>query len=179
MDTKKSIDWKREIPRITQPDGTVVYDCDIFGGDKVNFEKIDCLRISGNLAVGKYFSATSISVGEDAFIGEDASICNNIEAIGDVYLGDNCNVVDIIASGSIYAGNLIFCRDIYCNCNVSFGDDADACNVWALGDVSFGSYADVKCVVSDGNVSFKDNAYTGDVTGKGDISFGIGHSIVY
>lgn len=137
MDTKKSIDWKKEIPRITQPDGTVVYDCDIFGCDSVNFKAIECLRITGNLAVGDHFVSSDILLGESGFF-EESAYTGDVHANINVSFGDNANSGCINAGGSVSFGHCALVYVIDAGSDVSFGDDAEVGKIISKGSVSFG-----------------------------------------
>ena len=114
MDKKVIESWKKEIPRITQPDGTVLYDCDIFGGDNVDFEEIQPLRITGNLAVGNHFTSDDIYVGGSAFFGDYADIYYDIIVAKDLFFGNHCDIGDITVSETTCAGEDIMASSIDC-----------------------------------------------------------------
>ena len=184
MDTKKSIDWKKKIPRIIQPNGTVVYDCDIFGGNNVNFRAIKCLNITGNLAVGDNFVSGNISLGGSGFFGDSAYVCN-IGAEGNVAFGDNAHTDDIYVGGNVFFGNNANIGDINTDSCVCLGDFACVDNITACENVYFLNYAharyvfalgsvsfDVGAIVACENISFGDNATVNHIEVHGNVSFG-------
>ena len=174
---KKAIDWKKEIPRITQPDGTVLYDCDIFGGDCVDFNEIRPLRITGNLSVGNHFTAKDIYIGGSAFFGDYADIYYDIIVAKDLFFGDHCYIGDITVSGTICAGKDIETGDIDCGGDISFDDYADICDVCSSGNVSFGDNADTAVVDAYGSIIFGDNAVTYEVSSAiGTVCLGSNHT---
>lgn len=146
----KMMDWSKEIPRIIKEDGTIIYDCDIFGGDLVDLSGIKELRITGNLSLGnKAKLGKVVEVGESIFIGDD-------------FLSDWWSTLDGCSPDDYYIKSGI---------NAFFGCKAQCRKVIAKEIASFGHHADVRFVKSENYAIFCDFALFPTVSAK-NISFG-------
>ena len=126
---------KQSIPLVPLADGSFGYDCDIFGDNNIDLTQFDHLKISGNLCVGNNFISNDISVGESAFFGEYANVCD-VYAGKDVYFSTYADTFDIMAHGNVSFGEFAFTFNVQAGKNIYFDAHAHTGHLTAGEDIS-------------------------------------------
>ena len=190
--SKTPLEWKTKIPMVRLPDGTLAYDCDIFGGDNVDLSQFDNLRITGNLSLGNDAHLHKVNVGGSIFIGaksmtfeltageniiigeHSASIGTCISADGDIVLGCWSHILGhLIAFGDITLDNYTSTFDIITNQNITIGNSSDVLNVIAGGNIIIGDNCSAVRVCANGDITFgSEPLISCNVYAKGNITFG-------
>ena len=125
-------------------DGIPVYDCSIFGGNGVTFNKP--VYVTGDIILGNDADIWDIHADGNVVLGDNACTnYSNISAGGDVIIGDNALIGDINSSSNVIIGNNADMWDIS-TYNVNIGTNADIRTIRSRGSVPSGIISDIRNV---------------------------------